>query len=394
MKQTLKMWCEENQRIDILTEYGGVLGDYTNYFSANEILIDSKENVIWNCQECGSHKCLTIKERIAIQKIDCLKCKRKASLNKRLKTLQSNDLNLAYLSKTIQSSVPEQYLFYYLKKVYVNVENQKKFDWLGKMSIDIFLSDYNVAIEYDGARFHLNSENDELKFNLCQENGVHLIRIVEKSNQENEKHIANWCYNYVPSKNYENIIEVITNIINYISNDSEAILINTSIDLQADLKDIENHISKEFNKRTLFYKWSELALYWDYERNGMIMPNHVFKSDNKIYYLKCPKCNNQYSFIPVKQRLSIPPCICERERYISREKELITVYNVTKKIAFNDDLLDRQIEDSILRTANGLYDCYRHLGSTEMYQSGFCVFSKEFLIDYLNEFTKKKIDVR
>ena len=195
------------------------------------------------------------------------------------------------------------------------------------------------------------------------------------------------------SETYENIAEVITNVISYISNDLTETINSTSIDPISDLNDIRAHISKEFNKRTLFYKWSELASYWDYERNGLIMPNHVFKSDKKVYYLKCPKCYREYSFIPVKQRLSIPACTCERDRYLSREQELMAAYNDTKTITFNDDLLDRQIEDSILLTANGLYDCYRYLGSAEIYQLGSCKFSKQFLIDYLNEFTKKKIPI-
>lgn len=394
MKQSLKVWCEENQRSDILEEYDGILGEYTKYTSINEILISSKKNVKWKCKTCGSYKTLTVKERISIQKIECLKCKRNASLDKRLGMLQSTDQNMAYLSKTIQSSIPEQFLFYYLKKVYVNVENQKKFSWLGNMSLDIYLTDYNVAVEYDGARFHLNRESDKLKFDLCKENGVKLIRVVEKSHQEDRKQVEDWYYSYSPSKNYENIIEVITNVINYIGNDLNKFFDSTSVNLKADLKDIKAHISKEFNKRTLFYKWSELAAYWDYERNGMIMPNHIFKSDNKIYYLKCPKCDYRYSFKPLKRRSAIPACICERDRYASREEELMIAYNQTHVITFNDDLLDRQIEDSILLTASGLYDCYRYLGSTEIYQLGSCKFSKDFLIDYLNQFTKKKIDIR
>lgn len=387
--KSLEEWCIENDRADILSQYGGIMGEYNNVTLASQIPYNSSKHVKWNCQTCGSYKSLSVKERILIQEIECLKCKSNASLEKRLNMLQSTDQDIAYLSKTIQSSIPEQFIYYYLKKIYKNVENQKKFKWLGNMSVDIYLTDYNVAIEYDGARFHLDRESDGLKFNLCRENGVKLIRIIEKSHQE--KDIADWYYSYSPSKNYENIAEVITGVISYISNDLKEALDSTSIDPIADLNDIKTHISKEFNKRTLFYKWSELASYWDYERNGLIMPNHVFKSDKKVYYLKCTKCDREYSFIPIKQRLSIPACTCERDRYLSREQELMAAYNDTKTIIFNDDLLDRQIEDSILLTANGLYDCYRYLGSAEIYQLGSCKFSKQFLIDYLNKFTKKKI---
>ena len=48
-----------------------------------------------------------------------------------------------------QVSIPEKTIVYYLSQFFI-VEEQKKFIWLGRKEIDIFLPELNLAIEYDG----------------------------------------------------------------------------------------------------------------------------------------------------------------------------------------------------------------------------------------------------
>lgn len=154
------------------------------------------------------------------------------------------------------------------------------------MSIDIFIPEYRIGIEYDGERFHENKSNDELKFKLCKENQVTLIRVVESSKLKLTKteYPADWYCIYSPNNNYTNISEAIFELLNYIDKNRESIFRENPINLKNDLVSIEKEIKKEFDKRTLFYKWPELVDYWDYERNGDILPNHVFKSDTKAYF--------------------------------------------------------------------------------------------------------------
>ncbi|HDR4614605.1 TPA: zinc-ribbon domain-containing protein [Bacillus cereus] len=391
MIKSLEDWCIDNNRMDILEEYGGKLGEFLKVTKPSKIAYNSSEYIRWNCLKCGSYKALKFKERILLDEIDCLRCKKEKSLKKRFEKLQSQATDIGYLAKSIQSSIPEQYLYYYLKKVFNSIESQKQFDWLGKMSIDIYLPEYRIGIEYDGERFHSNNFNDELKFKLCKENQVKLLRIVESSKEQQTKteYPADWHYSYCPDHNYANISEVILGLLNYIDKNKESIFLEHPISLKSDLANIEKQIKKEFDKRTLFYKWPELVEYWDYEKNGDILPNHVFKSDNKRYYLKCPKCNKEYSFIPYYRRKAIPPCFCEKQQYEKRTNEIISTYENKGLINFENNLLDRQVEDEILRTAKCLYESYRHFGTIEM-----CYieqFSKPFLVYYLHEYTNKKI---
>lgn len=393
MGKSLEKWCMENNRMDILSEYGGKLFN-DNITKPSMIAYNSPEYVVWDCLKCGSYKTLPVKDRILMDKIDCLKCRKDKALNKRFEKLQSEVTDISYLAKTIHSSIPEQYLYYYLKKAFNNIESQKTFGWLNEMSIDIYIPEYRIGIEYDGERYHSNNINDELKFELCKNNQVRLLRIVEYSKEQQIKteYPADWYYLYKPNHNYTNISEAIFELLNYIDKNKESIFHENPINLRNDFIHIEKQIKKEFDKRTLFYKWSELGEYWNYEKNGDILPNHVFKSDNKTYYLKCPKCSKEYGFRPYYRRKAIPPCSCEENLYIKRAKEIISVYENTGVIKFEDTLLDRQIEDEILLTAEGLYRSYLHFGTIELYNISLSEFSsKPLLVDYLNSYTNKKI---
>ena len=67
----------------------------------------------------------------------------------------------------------------------IEFEYQKKFDWLGKQSLDFYLPKYNLGIECQGKQhfgegnwnnsFNDIIESDIRKYNLCKENNVNLI---------------------------------------------------------------------------------------------------------------------------------------------------------------------------------------------------------------------------
>lgn len=95
------------------------------------------------------------------------------------------------------NSIGEQKLNELLVKNGINFEFQKHFpEWLGKQSLDFYLPDYNIAIEYQGKQ-HFNGsrsfgadpikfwenmkERDLRKKKLCEENGVKLLYYANKN---------------------------------------------------------------------------------------------------------------------------------------------------------------------------------------------------------------------
>ena len=81
-----------------------------------------------------------------------------------------------------------------LKDNNIKYETQKRFDWLGHQSLDFYLPDYNIAIEYQGEQ-HFGTggwcdevgykkirQRDILKYNTCKENGIDILYFTKEKN--------------------------------------------------------------------------------------------------------------------------------------------------------------------------------------------------------------------
>lgn len=96
------------------------------------------------------------------------------------------------------SSHLENELRQLLKENNIEFEEQKKFDWLGKQSLDFYLSNKNIAIECQGEQhfkaithfggkiaFQVQQERDRRKKQLCEDNDINLLYFAkEKYNDD------------------------------------------------------------------------------------------------------------------------------------------------------------------------------------------------------------------
>lgn len=84
----------------------------------------------------------------------------------------------------------------------IEFEEQKKFDWLGKLSLDFYLPKYNIAIECQGIQhfepvaffggekgYAMQIERDKRKMELCIKNNVKLKYIIDNKEINNIKNI-------------------------------------------------------------------------------------------------------------------------------------------------------------------------------------------------------------
>ena len=71
---------------------------------------------------------------------------------------------------------------------FIQQANKSKFEWLGSLSLDFYLPQYNIAIECQGGQhfqpiehfggekeFEIIRERDIRKYNLCNEKGIKII---------------------------------------------------------------------------------------------------------------------------------------------------------------------------------------------------------------------------
>lgn len=105
----------------------------------------------------------------------------------------------------------------------IKYERQKRFDWLGKQSLDFYLPDYNIGIECQGEqhfkpikyfggdkRFKYAKKLDRKKFNLCKNNGINLLYYTNIENIEENNYIIYNKENLFNNKQI--LIEAINNV--------------------------------------------------------------------------------------------------------------------------------------------------------------------------------------
>ena len=79
----------------------------------------------------------------------------------------------------LNTSIREKIVAYYLMQLFDDIEFSYHANWLGAKELDIFIPELNLAIEYDGERWHSDCAKDLEKDILCEENNINLIRIRE-----------------------------------------------------------------------------------------------------------------------------------------------------------------------------------------------------------------------
>ena len=223
----------------------------------------SGKNVYWKCKKCG-HSWL-------------------AQINNRGKGTSCPNC-----IKSRQTSFPEQALVYYFRKK-CNVINHYCIGQ--KYTLDLFLPEYNVALEYDGYAWHNNEKSkrrDKYKSSYCAKHTIRLIRIRE-SKVPTEIAINNDTITYFRDKEDIALNKVIKIAFNMVI-DSTGIEINVNND-RNEIYSNYHHLLKE---KSISVLNPHLLSEWDYEKNQPLSPNMISLNSNEEVYWKC---NNNHSFL-------------------------------------------------------------------------------------------------
>ena len=186
-------------------------------------------------------------------------------------------------SKGQRISFAEKAILYYVRKVFENVEENYRTQWLGKSELDIYIPELNIAIEYDGAEWHKKEEKDRRKDELCFEHGITLIRIREEGAPLYKSLALKY---YVTDDSVEEIEKAIAYVYE-ICREREKELLFPVVDLQKEKEHIYAMVYQSRIDNSLAENFPELLAEWDYEKNGDLKPSAVFsKSKIKVWW-KC-----------------------------------------------------------------------------------------------------------
>ncbi|MBR2672166.1 MAG: zinc-ribbon domain-containing protein [Oscillospiraceae bacterium] len=151
-------------------------------------------------------------------------------------------------AKSLQTSFPEQAVYYYIEKQFPDAINTYKADWLGAQSLDIFIPSINVAIEYDGAYWHQDAERDTRKTRIVLNKGITLIRIREKP----LSFLDDGSFEIAVGDNYANgnrLVEPITQIFDFLVKKGLMQKSDLDVDIVRDKNDIYDNYDIDYPKQ-------------------------------------------------------------------------------------------------------------------------------------------------
>ena len=188
---------------------------------------------------------------------------------------RKNGSGCPFCAKELQTSFPEQAIYYYMKKIFPDAINGDRH--LG-IELDIYIPSIEFAIEYDGIFWHKDKKRDEKKNNICKDNKIVLFRVRENKNCE-------WSENKYLKIEYctgsdSSIEKSIKSIVSFLGKE-------INVDLKKDRADIYMSFINSQREQSLLMVNPKLEKEWNNEKNGSLKPDMVTANSNKKVWWKC-----------------------------------------------------------------------------------------------------------
>ena len=179
----------------------------------------------------------------------------------------------------------ELILYYYVKFYFDDAVSSYSDATNGITEIDIFIPSLNVGIEYDGGMWHQNIKKDMRKDEACCKNNIKLFRVRE---QKCPIYESTCDFIYLNNKSINTFKNACKEVLCHIGVKSP------DIDIARDLSDIESLISRRAIDNSLGKLYPDIALEWNYNRNGSLKPEFIApKSDKQVWWI-CSECGHEW----------------------------------------------------------------------------------------------------
>ncbi|MCK9577486.1 MAG: zinc-ribbon domain-containing protein [Clostridia bacterium] len=219
-----------------------------------------------------------------------------------------------------KTSFPEQAIYYYLKQLDASVENRKKIN--NKVEVDIWIPSKNIAIEYDGCRYHVGKKNDqkEQKKNEYLKNcGIRLIRVKESLDKNIEIINTQDVIIFPIKNNYIQLNLVINSTLNLIFNTGQC-----DIDINRDRGTILESYKQDCLKNSLASLHPQLVKEWHPTKNGTLTPQMFEQWSHEKAWWICPLGHEWRAVINSRSNGNNCP-ICANKKVLSGFNDLATL---------------------------------------------------------------------
>ncbi len=225
-------------------------------------------------------------------------------------------------AKRQQTSFPEQTLFFYLLKVCPDAVNGYKDIFNNRMELDIYLPSIQAGIEYDGVAWHStkgSAEREKLKYAICKENGITLIRVKEGA-KEQDGVFADYSILVKKSPSFLDLDELIKNTFDILGLD----LPKSGVNTEKDNDDIRAQYLSKLKVNSLASRNPLLAKEWHPTKNGVFTPDMFYPhSQDVVWWLG--ECGHEWT-ASISSRSSGYNCpYCSGKRILEGFNDLNTV---------------------------------------------------------------------
>lgn len=192
--------------------------------------------------------------------------------------------------KRMQTSFPEQALYYYIKKVLPDAINTYEELFDNQMELDIYIPSLRIGIEYDGANWHVGNDSyrkEKEKYSICQKNGIKLIRVGEN---DNGNFFSQTSDLFITAHRHPSPQELDATILEVLKILGLVIDVDTKVDA---LSIRESYLGLVADK-SLLTKRPDIAATWHPTRNGNLTPNmFTVRSGIKVWWI-CSECGHEW----------------------------------------------------------------------------------------------------
>ena len=210
-------------------------------------------------------------------------------------------------TKRNRTSFPEQAIYYYVKKQHSDAELHYKRIFDNGMELDIYIPSKRIGIEYDGEAWHSSSASKkraQIKYQLCRQNKIKLIRIKEKEAQDYDD-----CDILIHSDYDRNKISTIDNVLDTLGK----YITLPSHDCSRDEITIKTQYLSSLPKEAIRLDKAPFINEWDYEKNGELKPTMFTTASAQIIWWRCKNNHSWRSAIYSRtQGHGCPYCINQK----------------------------------------------------------------------------------
>lgn len=289
-------------RNDLVSRYPSLAKEWDQVkngsLDPNCISPNTNMSVWWICPDCGMSYKAIVESRVSGQ--GCPNCQ-----------------------KWMNTSLEEQIMFYYVRKVFPDAINNYHADYLGRYEIDVFIPSRSIAIEFDGIKWHLKKSRDLEKDKLAIENGISIIRLRDSRREPLNDGSYEIFYSYRQDR-YKYLKDPLEKLFNHLS-DKYNVNCCIKIDIRNDLQTIIEEFKLEKKKKSIAFTNPELVEEWDHELNGNTIPTQVTAGSQKKIWWKCRKCGNTWAATPKARVLGHTGCpYCDGKKIKAGFNDLAT----------------------------------------------------------------------